>query len=476
LKTPVQLYKVLAFVSFIVLFTVQFSLVYNTFKLKDEDFFVAEKGLINELYSKSIRNDKVYPGAQLIINKYIYRNMTTLEYLYNKKSGDFVIFKQKLCDSIFQELRSKSNMDSLFAAVIAQNKLNNYLQYRLLINSVSINFSGNLYIPIYQSGINYPLIKSTIQTPYGIIIDGTLDRLIKQNRVTFLNVTSPQDHSYQIAFSLYVDTPARYIAILKLMMPTFALSLFSILAVVLIYFYTLKNFLKQKKLAEMKSDFINSITHEFHTPLATILIANKNLQNEKILERKENIRPLTTIIERQSQRLSTLFNNVLNITTMNEATLEKKIYFLNELLSEIIFDYQLKLSDSNVEIEFLEEAENYEVLLDKFWFTTMLLNIFENAIKYNNRENKKIRVNVSDEKKNIQIHISDNGIGMSFKDIQHIFEKFYRNKLHNCKNVSGLGLGLFYTKECIKAHGWEMEVKSQEGVGSEFIIFIQQNN
>ncbi len=102
----------------------------------------------------------------------------------------------------------------------------------------------------------------------------------------------------------------------------------------------------------MQSDFVNSITHEFHTPLATIIIANKNLQNDKINSRKENILPLTKIIERQSQRLKTLFERVLDITTMNNFTLNKKEFILDNLLDDVLLDYRLMLSDNNIEIVF----------------------------------------------------------------------------------------------------------------------------
>lgn len=478
LTSTIRLYKNIALASFIILISVQFFLVYNTYKLKDEHFFSVEKNVINDSYSKSIRNDKVYPGGQKIIDGFVNNDMAMLETLYKTDTAQFAIAKQKMCDSIFSELRHKSNMDSLFKAIVSNDKLKHNLKYLLTIEALSITFSNNHYISLYQKGVDYPLINTAMQVPAGIRIDGSLDMPSKQNQVTFLNVSSPADHSYQISFSLYVDSSNRYLSILFLMMPTFALSLFSILAVVLIYFFTFKNWLKQKKLVEMKSDFANSITHEFHTPLATIMIANKNLQNSKVLERKENIQPLTSIIDRQSQRLQTLFSRVLDVTVMNESTLQKKEYRLNDLLDEVLLDYRLQLPDKNIEIDFFKSLENPEVRLDRFWFTTMLFNIFENAIKYNDSDVKTIEVSTMIKKKNIEIHISDNGIGMSPKTVDLIFEKFYRNHTVN-KNESpanGLGLGLFYTRQCIKAHGWQIEVISKEKKGSEFIIFMPAEN
>lgn len=240
MKSTIQLYRIIAIISLLILISVQFFLVYNTYKLKDEHFFFEERTLLNDVYSKAIRNDKAFPGAQLIIDKYIYGNMARMENLYQKHPDQFAIFKQKLCDSIFHELRAKSNMDSLFATFIKKNNLSHHLKYKLLISSLSVTFVSNHYIPLYETGTNNPLISSDMQTPDGIVIDGTLKSPTKQNLVTFLNVSSAADHSYQTGFGLYVDTPNRYLAILRLMTPTFILALLSILAVVLIYFYTLR--------------------------------------------------------------------------------------------------------------------------------------------------------------------------------------------------------------------------------------------
>lgn len=476
MKSTIQLYKIVAVISFIILVTVQIILVYNTYELKDEHFFSVEKNLINDLYSKSVRNDKVYPGAQNIVDSYIYRNMDVLEKLYNEAPLQFEIVKQKICDSIFSVLRAKCNMDSLFAKIVTENKLSHTLKYKLVIESISIAFLNNKYIPMYQKGIKYPLIDSSIQTPVGIDIGGKLKNPDEQNQITYINVTSPAGHSYQLSFSLYVDTPNRFWAILQLMLPTLIFSVLSILAVVLIYFSTFKNWLKQKKLAEMKSDFVQSITHEFHTPLATIQIANKNLQNEKIAGNIENIKPLTKIIERQSQRLQMLVSRVLDITVMDKSTLQLHEVYLNDLLDEILLDYRLKPSNGNVEIEFIKKAENRKVSLDKFWFTTMLLNIFENAIKYNCNKTKIIKVTTLLKKDVFEIHVSDNGKGMAPEMVQHIFDKFYRGDKGDPDGVSGLGLGLFYVKQCVNAHGWTLKVESKEGVGSKFIIIMKKNN
>jgi two-component system phosphate regulon sensor histidine kinase PhoR len=222
----------------------------------------------------------------------------------------------------------------------------------------------------------------------------------------------------------------------------------------------------------MKSDFINSITHEFHTPLAAIIVANKTLQNEKIIANKENVRPLTEVIQRQSERLKMLIGQVLDITTMNQLSLDKKDYQLHNLLEKILLDYRLKLTSDNIHLALKWESTKDEVRLDQFWFTTILLNILDNAIKYNDRKLKEVIITAYNDKRNIFIRIEDNGVGMTDDIQKYIFEKFYRNPHHLNGSVKGLGLGLFYVKQAIDAHNWHIDIKSKPGEGSTFIITI----
>lgn len=223
----------------------------------------------------------------------------------------------------------------------------------------------------------------------------------------------------------------------------------------------------------MKSDFINNITHELHTPLAAIIVANKNLQNEKIIEKRENIRPLTDVIQRQSDRLKTLISEVLFIVTTEKISLHKKDYVINDLLDEILLDYRLQLTQTNVSLNFIKNALNDTATLDKFHFTTMLINILDNGIKYNDKDQKKLTVITENTAEgHYQIQIKDNGIGMNHETIRHIFEKFYRNNTPFTTQVKGLGLGLHYAKQSATAHNWNIQVESKPGTGSIFIITI----
>jgi two-component system phosphate regulon sensor histidine kinase PhoR len=465
-------HKIIAIVSLVVLSSVQFFLLYNTYELKNDHYYLTELGAINTDYSASIRNDKIMPGGQRIVDGFIYRNMPELERLHKEDTAGFELLKQKVCDSAFEALRKANNIDSVLKYIIRKNKINRQLEYALLVESIDIAFESNKYVNLYNKREKYEHMDAAIQSPDGIRIGGTLRDITSRNLATYLSVSSAMDHSYGATFSLHVDIRNRRLTVLKLMMPTFLLSLLSIVSVVLIFFITFRNWLRQKKLSEMKSDFINSITHEFHTPLAAIIVANKTMQNEKIISNKENIRPLTEVIQRQSDRLRALFSQVLEITTMNKVPLQKEEYSIHHLLDEILLDYRLKLSGVNACFDLYKLAVNDKVMLDKFWFTTIFLNIFDNAIKYNNRECKEITVTTAEDRKGISISVRDNGIGMTPEIRKHVFEKFYRDMKNNNGQVKGLGLGLFYVKQAVDAHGWKIEIVSIEGKGSEFIISI----
>ena len=472
MRYSITTHKFIAIASFLVLSYVQFFLLYNTYELKNDHYYGLEKNTINSDYSYAIRNDKLMPGGQQILDHYVNGNMKKLEDLYLHDRASFNTFKQMICDSAFTDLRKHNNVDSILNSIIRNRNLPKNLEYALVIQLVDVAFQRDKYISLYNRSERYPLIQSSIQTKDGIRIGGTLEELSARNMATALIVSSSTDYSNRVSFNLYVDIRNRRAQILKLMMPTFLLSLLSVLSVVLLFFITFRNWIRQKKLSEMKSDFINSITHEFHTPLAAIIVANKTMQNEKIITSRENIQPLTEVVQRQAERLKMLISQVLDITTLNRISLNRDEFQIHNLLDELLLDYRLKMTGTNVHFMMHKNATRDTVSLDRFWFTTIILNIFDNAIKYNTSDPKEISVTTIDDKKAFYITIRDNGIGMTAETQKYVFEKFYRHIRLNNEQVKGLGLGLFYVKQAIDAHGWEIDIASVEGAGSTFIITI----
>lgn len=457
MRSPILIHKLIAVTSFLILSSVLFFLLYNTYELKNQHYAVEERAVLDQEYQRYISNDKLFPGGAKILDEYVYRNIAAFERLHTQDKAQFDTLRRRFIDTAFTALRKANSIDSLLEVIKKKHNLEHDLQYALRALLLEIRFNSNQYVTVYD--FREAAAPSSR-------IGGTLKDVNAQNMVTSLSVSAPNNYSYRFAFSFHVDTPNRFITILRQMMPAFALALFSILSVVIIYYITFRNWLKQKKLSEMKSDFINSITHEFHTPLAAIIVANKTLSRISVAD---NVSPLTDVINRQAERLKKLIAQTLDITTLNKVILQKETHSLHALLDEILLDYRLKLSGTNVQLSLVKGAGKDETQVDQFWFTTILLNILDNAIKYNDQSYKEIQVSTYNDKKNILLRIADNGVGMNAETQRMLFEKFYRRE----PQVSvGLGLGLYYVKQAIDAHNWKISVESTPGEGSVFIITI----
>ena len=473
MKYPIRVYQAIAIFSFTILSVVQVFLVYNTYQLENERYYFSEKRSINEAYIKWVTNDKVFPGGQAIIDSTIARNAEKLEWLYEHDPEMLEIAKQKICDTIFTTLRKNNSFDKFLSDFTLAAAMDDSLVYCLAIEALEYMMTNGRYLTLYNRNVKYSLLSPELQYPEGIRIGGNLQKPELQNRAAWLSVSEPVPRTNRIIFSLYVDNHNRTLSIVKKMMPVLLLSLISLLINVYLFYITFKNWIKQKKLTEMKTDFLNSITHEFNTPIAAINVASKGLKNQKISGKVENIISLTDVIQRQAARLEKLVGQVLDVTTLHQVTLHKDTYSLHSLLDEILLDYRLNISNQEVDLILLKEANEDRVELDRFHFTTMLLNILDNAIKYNTQPVKKISVSTANYKKGIQLSIRDNGIGMEANTKKQIFKKFYRNE-SNEMHVTGLGLGLFYVKQCVDAHGWDLFVGSTPGEGTTFIISISQ--
>lgn len=468
-------YKAIAVASFLILSAVQFFLIYNTYNLKNEHYYLAEKDIIKDEYGARISNELAYPGGVRIIDKYLNGNrIRHLETLYDSSKTAFETYQQQVTDSMYHDLVRGNIMDSIMQHIIDKHHLAKNFRYALIISQLSVTFKNNVYIPLYKAGTTYPLIDEQLQKPYGILLGGTLTDIELHNQTNSITVSVASNYTYKITISLHADTPYRALGVLKSILPILLLSLISIVSVLFLFYITFRNWQQQKKLAEMKSDFVNSITHEFHTPLAAIMIANKNLQNSRIIEDKKNIGPLTDIIQRQSDRLKSLFEQVWDITNTQQPQLNKKPQSLHLLLDDILLDYRLKLTDNNIQLSFTPNAASDVIRVDTFWLTTMLTNLFDNALKYSTSSSKQIHVRTTNTGSKLILEIEDNGIGMSHETQKYIFEKFYRHP-SVLKNTKGLGVGLYYVKLCIDAHQWNMEITSEPDKGSTFRIIIPVN-
>lgn len=243
-----------------------------------------------------------------------------------------------------------------------------------------------------------------------------------------------------------------------------------ILAAFALTVYTL---LRQKKLSEIKSDFINNMTHEFKTPLATISLAVDALKNEKVQQNPEKMQYFSGIIKEENKRMNKHVETILQAALLDrqELKLDMKKIHATTLIEKALNNYQLQLQDKNGKVEMHLNAKNDEIIADENHFTNMISNLFDNAIKYS-KDNLVIKVHTCNTGKFLQIRIEDNGIGMNKETTKRIFEKFYRAHTGNIHNVKGFGLGMSYVKTVIDVHKGRIKVDSTLGKGSYFTVEV----
>jgi signal transduction histidine kinase len=247
------------------------------------------------------------------------------------------------------------------------------------------------------------------------------------------------------------------------------------LIVVGLFYYSIKNLITQKKNSDIKTDFINNITHELKTPLATLSIATKSLKNDAIKNNETAFDNTLNIVTRQSDRLQKLVDQVLNNSLSSESiALNREQIIDNQYFKELVEDFKLSTQRKDLLIENKVYPEEVLLRIDRFHFNTALLNILENAVKYG-KEHTKITLKTELRNAHYHIVIEDNGIGISEKNKQHVFDKFYRVSDGNVHDVKGLGLGLYYTYQIIKAHNGRIWVDSELNKGTTFNIKIPIN-
>ena len=248
------------------------------------------------------------------------------------------------------------------------------------------------------------------------------------------------------------------------------------LVIIAAFFVTLRTLINQKKLSEIKSDFINNMTHEFKTPLATISLAVDALKNEKVLNDREKLGYFTGIIKDENKRMNLHVEAILQAALQEKQEMELNISALkvHDIINKTLDNYSLQLQAKHGKTELKLNAHNDTIMADQVHFTNLISNLIDNAIKYSH-DNVLIKVSTHSTAKYMVISVQDNGIGMSKDNLKHIFEKFYRVHTGNVHNVKGFGLGMSYSKMVIDAHKGKIRVDSTLGKGTTFTIEIPIN-
>lgn len=334
--------------------------------------------------------------------------------------------------------------------------LNNYLKHELESNGLKLPYEyavvgptdGTVYKSAGYNGTNTSNIYSQVLFPN--------DPVNKQNT---LKVTFPSKSDY--IFSS-----------IKFMIPSFAFTFI----LMFIFIYTIVLAFKQKKLSEMKNDFINNMTHEFKTPISTISLAAQMLKDDSVLKSPAMLKHASTVINDETKRLRFQVEKVLQMSMFDRksATMRLTDVDANAIIDNVVNTYKIKVEKFGGRINTSLNAEDSIVNVDEMHFTNVIFNLLDNAVKYR-REDVEPELTVSTRNLNdetLEIKIRDNGIGIRREDLKKIFEKFYRVSTGNRHDVKGFGLGLAYVYKMVNLFKGHIKAESEINKGSTFIITL----
>ena len=274
----------------------------------------------------------------------------------------------------------------------------------------------------------------------------------------------------EVLFVVVTDLKGVVIQSLRLRI---AASLLFTIIIFVAFFLTVRTMIRQKKVNEIKNDFINNMTHEFKTPIATISLAVDAMRNEKVLQDRQKLDYFSGIIKEENLRMNRQVETILKASQLDkqEIKLNKSEIHLHSIIEQVVDNFSLQLQSQGGSASLELNANSDLVIADEVHLTNLVSNLVDNALKYS-RENvpSAIKISTSLTGKSIILRIEDNGIGMTKDALKRIFEKFYRAHTGNRHDVKGFGLGLSYVKTVVEAHHGKIKAESVLGKGSTFTI------
>ncbi|MDR0659835.1 MAG: HAMP domain-containing histidine kinase [Prevotellaceae bacterium] len=283
----------------------------------------------------------------------------------------------------------------------------------------------------------------------------------------------PYDPESANKYYLQLHLPSQSFVIIQSMGVMFIASIVLILAMLAIFIATLSVIFRQKRIAEIRNDFVSNMTHELKTPIATISLAAQMLEDKNIPVELKRVDHLSKMVKEESKRLGLLVEKVLQMAIFDRGTfkLKRKQLNLHSIIRKVVENYSLQLQAKDVKVTCELNAESAEIYADEVHITNIVSNLIDNALKYS-KESPAISICTLNKNGGIIVSVKDNGIGISKEYQKRIFDQFYRVPTGNVHTVKGFGLGLSYVKKIAEMHDGSIWVKSEQGVGSTFSIYI----
>lgn len=400
------------------------------------------------------------------------------------KTTAHALFKK---DSILRKYEAridsvKDVLDNSAHSIASEKEELNKSMTELILNiqSVTRPFAERIPLEKLETSIKNAIARYNLPKKYAFAITTTPDNRIAFKTTNFEVSELSEAHSIQLFPHSFVSSP-EYLFISfpesnplfrKMLWPitlafTFTLLLLASLLLII------NNLLHHKKLSAIKTDFINNMTHEFKTPIATIQLATDSVMTEQIMNDPEKISYFMRLIKGENKRMNALVERILQM-----AQLEKKSFSLvktkvniHQLIEAVVENSKLKIEQNESEIKLRLEANNPLVAIDEMHITNVLFNLIDNAIKYRSGQ-LIVEISTCIRNKHFVIGIKDNGQGMNKDTVDHIFDKFFRLTDGDIHTVKGYGLGLSYVKAIIDMHKGQIQVQSEKGIGSQFEISL----
>lgn len=395
--------------------------------------------------------------------------------------------------NVFISMKNGSNTIQESARII-QNKLKErFLHNRALLDDILIRLLSDTYIKPIDERVDFTLLNELIDRVFennGIDAKHSFCIVNNEGEVVYRSdnyVEEEEENLVSFSQLLYPNDPVPQSNYLKVFLPTLPIfaasnSLYipSIIFTILLLFtfiFAIVIISQQKRLSEMRNDFMNNMTHELKTPVSTISLAAQMLNDDAVIKSPSMVNHLSKTIKDETKRLSQQIDKVLQMSIFEKesSVLIVQEMDINELILTIAGTFALKVENTGGDIQTDLDATNPSAWVDEVHFTNIIYNIMDNAVKYSNGP-LILRLKTWNEAKKIFISIEDNGIGIKKNNLKRIFDKFYRVPTGSTHNVKGFGLGLAYVKKVVQDHGGKIKVESELGQGTKFIISIPQKN
>lgn len=380
---------------------------------------------------------------------------------------------------------SESLRDSVRQRYIYQRALLNEVVYAILYKASEKPLGERIDFRNLDSDLRAELRSNGISIDYHFYVTTSDGRTVYRcpdythagEDFTYKQILYPNDPASQMGI-LYIHFPdmQRYIfSGVRFMIPAIIFTLI----LLVVFIFTIYTIFRQKRLTEIKNDFINNMTHEFKTPISTISLAAQMLKDPSVAKSEAMFKHISGIIVDETKRLRFQVEKVLQMSMFDKkaATFKRREMDANAMVQDIVNTFRLKVEAGGGSIEAHIDAENAIVFVDEMHFTNVIFNLMDNAVKYQSPDRSlHLTVTTRNEGEKLVLTIEDNGIGIKREDLKRIFEKFYRVHTGNRHDVKGFGLGLAYVHNVIKALGGHIHAESEYGHGTKFVIALPLMN